>query len=871
MEHLNGPQMTSETASTASGDGGKLESQMYHQLRKLINVVDELRDCGVQQWIQLPRICVLGTQSAGKSSVLEAIVGVDFLPRGDGVVTRRPLELRLVHLPESEHGPEEAFAVFDNCKDRKFKNFDEVRSEIERLTDEVAGKNKGIVDSPIVLTVYATRCPDLSLIDLPGITRVPLKGSDQSDDIEALTRQMALRYAADPRTIILAVLPANADMSTSDALQLARRVDPRGVRTIGVITKVDLMDNGTDACKMLLGEEIPLRLGYTGVKNRSQADIKAGKSVQSCLEDERQYFKTHPVYGHMGSQYWGIPSLVEKLTRVLFLHIKHVLPEIRKEIQLKARGVQSRIQELGEGVPSESRDRAQLLWTAITDYVEVIKSAIRGKYDKRLQKYFDQDQCLTIGSCIRHEYTSLLDEYCDRNISDDITDSQVETAIRLHEGESLPGFPSPDTFEHLILPYLKKLSPPVMDCLDRVAQTLESLAQRVAERVFCRFPALAERVLEISQEILIREKEATREILQHDVDAEMGYLFTNDERYLQDHGTMITQQQLTLEQLQQQQQLLQQHQQMGIGPDGRPLQQPSHAERAQQMLQQVQNQMSTLWASKDKKKPVYSEQFIQEIRRRLDAYFGLVLHNVRDTVPKKIGFFLVRQLQDKLQFELYNKLNDEQLFSSLLGEPSHIVEERRSLMAQLSTLKKAAAVLQRDPQIAGKQNTDICFDVLLLLYFPLLRGAHACLSLSVAPSPWCALNFDTIDAMFDSDLRELQRGATAQQQLGSSPPSSGPQQRASLQQPQQQQMRQQQQPLRQQQGTGRVSNGPPPPSTQTGGPTGMPATGNNLLLPSQQPPAPAAATQDGRAAPNARHLFERPVMFQTASNPLFND
>lgn len=100
MEHVNGPQVASETASTASGDGAKLESQMYHQLRKLINVVDELRDCGVQQWIQLPRICVLGTQSAGKSSVLEAIVGVDFLPRGDGVVTRRPLELRLVHLPE---------------------------------------------------------------------------------------------------------------------------------------------------------------------------------------------------------------------------------------------------------------------------------------------------------------------------------------------------------------------------------------------------------------------------------------------------------------------------------------------------------------------------------------------------------------------------------------------------------------------------------------------------------------------------------------------------------------------------------------------------------------------------------------------------
>ena len=92
------------------------------------------------------------------------------------------------------------------------------------------------------------------------------------------------------------------------------------------------------------------RVGFVclGVKNRSQADIKAGKTVQACLEDEKQYFRGHPVYGHMGPQYFGIPSLVDKLTRVLFLHIKHVLPEIRQEIQTKSRSVQTRIHELGE-------------------------------------------------------------------------------------------------------------------------------------------------------------------------------------------------------------------------------------------------------------------------------------------------------------------------------------------------------------------------------------------------------------------------------------------------------------------------------------------------------------------------------------------
>merc|ERR1719335_1384773 len=154
------------------------------------------------------------------------------------------------------------------------------------MTDEVAGANKGIVNDPIVMTIFSTSCPDLTVIDLPGITRVPIKGSDQDDTIEKVTRDMTLHYVQDPRTIILAVLPANQDMSTSDSLQIARQVDPQGLRTIGVVTKIDIMDQGTDASKMLKGEDIPLRLGYVGVKMRSQQDIASSKPVKDALVDE---------------------------------------------------------------------------------------------------------------------------------------------------------------------------------------------------------------------------------------------------------------------------------------------------------------------------------------------------------------------------------------------------------------------------------------------------------------------------------------------------------------------------------------------------------------------------------------------------------
>lgn len=118
-----------------------LKSGLFDNLRKLINIVDELRDVGVQDYIRLPRICVLGTQSAGKSSLLENVVGLDFLPRGEGVVTRRPLELRLVHCNEKDMKP---YGVFDAMKEKKFENFDEVRDTINILTDKDAGTRKGI-------------------------------------------------------------------------------------------------------------------------------------------------------------------------------------------------------------------------------------------------------------------------------------------------------------------------------------------------------------------------------------------------------------------------------------------------------------------------------------------------------------------------------------------------------------------------------------------------------------------------------------------------------------------------------------------------------------------------------------------------------
>ena len=176
------------------------------------------------------------------------------------------------------------WGVFDEIPGQKFTDFLQVRAKIEELTDTVAGKTKNIVDKPILLRIHSPTCPDLTLIDLPGITRIPLANSGQPQNIEEVTKRMALRYVLDKRTIILCVIPANIDLTTSEALQISRKADQSGLRTIGVITKIDIMDKGTNAKKTLLGQEVPLKLGFVGVKLRSQQDINDKKPVQTALE-----------------------------------------------------------------------------------------------------------------------------------------------------------------------------------------------------------------------------------------------------------------------------------------------------------------------------------------------------------------------------------------------------------------------------------------------------------------------------------------------------------------------------------------------------------------------------------------------------------
>ncbi|KAK1325632.1 Dynamin-related protein 1E [Acorus calamus] len=294
-------------------------------------------------WEALPSVAVVGGQSSGKSSVLESIVGRDFLPRGSGIVTRRPLVLQL---HKTDEGQVE-YAEFLHLPRRRFTDFAVVRKEIQDETDRMTGKSKQISPIPIHLSIYSPNVVNLTLIDLPGLTKVAVEGQPETivEDIENMVRL----YVEKPNSIILAISPANQDIATSDAIKLAREVDPSGERTFGVLTKLDLMDKGTNALDVLEGRSYRLQHPWVGIVNRSQADINKNVDMMAARRRERDYFESSPDYGHLASK-MGSEYLAKLLSRHLESVIKARIPSITSLINKSIDELEMEMNHLGRPI-----------------------------------------------------------------------------------------------------------------------------------------------------------------------------------------------------------------------------------------------------------------------------------------------------------------------------------------------------------------------------------------------------------------------------------------------------------------------------------------------------------------------------------------
>ncbi|XP_041634091.1 dynamin-3 isoform X1 [Cheilinus undulatus] len=489
-------------------------------MEDLIPLINKLQDAfssiGQSCNLDLPQIAVVGGQSAGKSSVLENFVGRDFLPRGSGIVTRRPLILQLVNNKAE-------YAEFLHCKGKKFVDFDEVRAEIEAETDRITGSNKGISPIPINLRVYSPHVLNLTLIDLPGMTKVAV--GDQPIDIEHQIRDMLLQFITKESCLILAVTPANTDLANSDALKIAKEVDPQGLRTIGVITKLDLMDEGTDAKDILENKLLPLRRGYIGVVNRSQKDIDGKKDIRAALAAERKFFLSHPGYRHMAER-MGTPHLQKALNQQLTNHIRDTLPGLRSKLQSQLLSLEKEVEEYKNFRPDDPTRKTKALLQMVQQFGVDFEKCIEGSGDQ-----VDTNE-LSGGAKINRIFHERFPFELVKIVFDEKElRREISHAIKNVHGVRTGLFTPDLAFEAIVKKQIVKLKTPCLKCIDLVIQELINTVRQCSNKLGS-YPRLREETERIVT-TYVREREGkTKDQVLLLIDIELSYINTNHEDFI---------------------------------------------------------------------------------------------------------------------------------------------------------------------------------------------------------------------------------------------------------------------------------------------------------------------------------------------------
>ncbi|KAL3024447.1 hypothetical protein AAZX31_04G122000 [Glycine max] len=713
----------------------------------VISLVNRLQDIfarvGSQSTIDLPQVAVVGSQSSGKSSVLEALVGRDFLPRGNEICTRRPLVLQLVQTKAPE---DDEYGEFLHFPGRKFHDFSEIRREIQIETDREAGGNKGVSDKQIRLKIFSPNVLDITLVDLPGITKVPV--GDQPSDIEARIRTMIMSYIKTPTCLILAVTPANSDLANSDALQMAGIADPDGNRTIGVITKLDIMDRGTDARNLLLGKVIPLRLGY---------DIQMNRSIKDALAAEEKFFCSRSVYNSLADS-CGIPQLAKRLNQILAQHIMAVLPGLRARISTSLVAVAKEYASYGEITESKA-GQAALLLNILSKYCEAFSSMVEGNNEEiSTSELFG-------GARIHYIFQSIFVRSLEEvDPCEDLTDDDIRTAIQNATGPKSAVFAPSVPFKVLVRRQISRLLDPSLQCARFIYDELIKISHRCMVIELQRFPFLWKRMDEALGNFLREGLEALENMIAHLIAMELNYINTSHHNFIGGSKALEIASQQTKSSMvsipvSRQKEVLESDKgsvsersvksrailaRQANGVVTEPVCNCGvHAASDAEKVVSSGNTGGSSWgissifgggdshtivkenvASKPHTEPVHSvEQSFSMIHLRepppvlrssesyseteaiditvtkllLRSYYDIVRKNVEDLVPKAIMYFLVDKAKGELHNVFIKKLYRDNLFEEMLREPDEIALKRKRCRELLRAYQQAFKDLEELP------------------------------------------------------------------------------------------------------------------------------------------------------------------------------
>lgn len=633
---------------------------IINKLQDVFNTVGEVTQGN--DLLDLPQIVVVGSQSSGKSSVLESIIGRDFLPRGSGIVTRRPLVLQLIHVDDPNA---EEVGEFLHLPGQKFTDFDKISDEIVNETERVTGSGRNVSPVSINLKLWSPNVLNLTLVDLPGLTKVAIEGQDPA--IVEQIKNMVLGFISKPNSLILAVTPANQDIANSDALRVARDVDPAGDRTVGVITKIDLMDAGTNAREILENRVYPLKLGYIGVVNRSQNDINSKKSMLAAKKAEREFFENSRDYSDLADR-CGTAYLTQVLNRLLMEHIRRCMPNLRHQVQTLLQEKELELEGYGSDPTSTSGTANAFILDVITKYLDKFNSLLNG-----IKQEDETDEDLNIGGALESKRGARISRRFMDNFEPEIdrlpgfrnlSDSNLFFLMKNHAGLTVPLFTPHKAFDMVLFRTIEQLREPSLKLIDEVVTILFEIHNEVECMEMSRFTILADAIRAVVDECIRSCVNPTRKLVNALIDNEKSFINTSRQDF---RGTQAINAPKATE-----------------DPRSRPLpEKPAVPDPV--------GVCSVYGTSKDMTNHQTSE--MKDLVQIGNKYFELIRAQIKDLVPKAIVRFLVRQSTEMLRPKMIESIFDSQEIAQMLVEDPAITRKRVACRQIVEALRKAQVIL----------------------------------------------------------------------------------------------------------------------------------------------------------------------------------
>ncbi len=604
------------------------------EFKNFTDFLHDLKSIQTKKPLYFPKIAILGSPGSGKTSLLQSILGVKLFPDNFS----HKLSYVEVTLKTAENISGHTFEILNTQE-----QFKEIRPFRSRLVDFISTLSSNYEQS-VSIVISAATVPYLTLIDLPSLAPLNSEITDDAFWEEESTKKKIVKKAVkDDKTLIVCVLSALDNFSDSRALEYAREYDPQTERTIGVITKYDVLETDSqkgEIKRIINGKDFPLKHGYnllslnTNFRNLVEGDDENDESSVAAHVFRR---RTEP-----------IEFFLMKLRKIFCFTFRTILPGLFNEFQAKSKTYEEELEDLGEDLDVENADVFRILWKMTSNFCLNFRDALSGCY-MGIEKGRTKKTTLACGAFIRSLLHSL---YMDEDYNSlfeavSYTDEEIANTIRNHNSVSLEGFLSANAFKLLVCDRLKYLEDPAYDTFQKILEALQKASSTLLDKHFARLPELKVKLDEFLTGYFAQEKANTMKILKPIIEAQLHYVYCND---------------------------------------------PEKVFHNIYNLAKVETETGTILSREE-----ILQNLVQELKASCKTYCESVMFSLRDIIPKIIGQFFMDEVSNSIQVFLTDYIKKSISENpEILKLTEHQKELRVALMGKLKVIRKLKQYMMKD-------------------------------------------------------------------------------------------------------------------------------------------------------------------------------